>query len=184
MYLKLGTSMAGSFNKTAIAMGAVVGFLFGEWTPLLMWILILQGLDIVTGLLVGGADKDISSHKMREGIKKKVGTWIALVLAHVIDEVLFGGGQQAVILTATAFTLLAQEGLSIVENLGKIGIEIPIISKYLVQIREHGEKSEISLGRVPNSDIAGIEVTHTDGETQTVVAEDINVKQYKKLKDV
>jgi toxin secretion/phage lysis holin len=171
MYMRLGTQMAGSFNKTMIAIGAVVGFMFGEWTPLLMWILVLQGLDIITGLLVGGHDHDISSHKMREGIKKKVGTWIALVLAHVIDDVLFGGGAQAVVLTATAFTMLAQEGLSITENLGKLGILVPVVSKYLIQIKEHGENAEIKLGEIPNTNIAGVEIIHTNGDVQTVIAE-------------
>lgn len=183
MYMKLGTHTASSLDKFVMITGGMIGFLFGEWTPILMWILTLQGLDLVTGLLVGGQDKDISSHKMREGIKKKIGTWIALVLAHVIDEALFGGGAQAIVLTATAFTMLAQEGISIVENLGKLGIVVPILGKYLVQIREYGDNTEVKLGRVPNSSIAGVEVIHTDGQTQTVIAEDVPEVVFDKLQD-
>ncbi|WP_081835448.1 phage holin family protein [Carnobacterium jeotgali] len=70
LYLKLGTH-AGTLDKIALTLGLLAGFLFGGWHELLTALLILQGLDIFTGLLVGGKDKNISSSVMNAGIKKK-----------------------------------------------------------------------------------------------------------------
>lgn len=148
-YLKLGTT-AGTLEKIASICGLAIGFLFGGWSQLLTTLLVIQVLDIFTGLLVGFRNKNISSLRMREGFTTKVGYWILLILAHLIDQVLLQG--QMVTQTAVLFGFIAVESLSITENLGMLGVIVPqFITKYLEQVRGKGDIYEVQIGKVPQN---------------------------------
>lgn len=146
-FFKVSTHTA-TLNKISLACGITVGFLFGGWTQLLTAFLMLQGLDILTGLLTGAKNKDVSSSVMHDGVKKKIGSWIGLILAHVIDIVLFDG--QNIAITGLSFVMIGNEGISIVENLSILGVPIPeFITKYLKQIRDYNNKTENKLEDSP-----------------------------------
>ena len=160
-FFKVSTHTA-TLNKVAMASGIVTGFLFGGWTELLTAVLVLHVLDIITGLMVAGYNKEISSRAMNKGIKKKAGNWIALILAHVIDVILFD--RQPIAVTGMSFVLIANEGLSIVENLGNLGVYMPdFITKYLKQIREGGDTAEFTLGEEPDKSIERVIIEDEDG---------------------
>lgn len=166
LYLKIGTH-AGTLDKIALGAGVFAGFLFGGWNELLTALLVMQALDIITGLLVGGKDKDISSSVMNAGIKKKVGTWAAIIMANTIDIVLFDS--QPVAQTGIIFVLIGNEGLSLVENLGKLGVPMPdMITKYLIQIRNHSDKTEVKAGDLPANLIEKVVITQEDGIPQVL----------------
>lgn len=161
-FFKVSTHSA-TLNKISLACGITVGFLFGGWTELLTAVLILHVLDMITGIMVAGKFNEIGSDKMNKGIKKKAGNWIALILAHVIDVVLFDGQQIAI--TGMSFVLIANEGLSIVENLGNLGVYIPdFILRYLKQIRDGGDTSEFKLGEEPDKTIERVIIEDEDGK--------------------
>lgn len=164
IFLKFGT-IAGSLDKTILIIGLTLGFLFGGWTQLLTALLVLHLLDILSGLLVGRKNKAISSARMSAGIKKKLGGWIALILANVIDGVLFEG--QPVTVTALAMVFISNEGLSITENLGKLGVPLPkFIAEYLEQIRAQGDTTEINLGTPPSPEVERVLVEDEEGQIQ------------------
>lgn len=161
-FFKVSTHTA-TLNKISLVCGVTVGFLFGEWTELLTAVLVLHVLDMITGIMAAGKLNDISSIKMNKGIKKKVGNWIALILANVIDVVLFD--KQPIAVTGLAFVLIANEGLSIVENLGNLGVMLPdFITRYLKQIRNGGDTSEFTLGKEPDKTIERVIVEDEDGK--------------------
>ena len=160
-FFKLGTHTA-TLDWVSLACGITFGFLFGGWTELLTAVLILHVLDMITGIMVAGKLKEIGSREMNKGIKKKVGNWIALILAHIIDVVLFDG--QPIAITGMSFVLIANEGLSIVENLGNLGVYMPnFITKYLKQIRDGGDKAEFELGEEPDKSIERVIIEDEDG---------------------
>lgn len=160
-FFKISTNTA-TLSKISLACGMTVGFLFGGWTELLTAVLLLHVLDMISGLMVAGKNYNIDSKTMNKGVKKKAGNWIALVLANVIDVVLFD--RQPIAVTGLAFVLIANEGLSIVENLGNLGVYIPdFISRYLKQIREGGDTSEFKLGDEPTKSIERVIVEDEDG---------------------
>lgn len=166
IFFKFGTS-AGSLDKIALVIGAIVGFLLGGWTELLTALLVLHLLDIITGLMVGRKRREINSSRMNAGIKKKVGSWMALILANVIDGVLFDG--QAIALTGMVFVLIANEGISITENLGNLGIKLPkFITEYLEQIRGQGDRVEFTLGDPPSPEIERVIIEDEEGHIQEI----------------
>ncbi|WP_029276319.1 phage holin family protein [Carnobacterium jeotgali] len=104
-------------------------------------------------------------------LRKKIGTWIAIILAHVIDIVLFD--KQPVAQMGIIFVLLGNEGLSLVENLGKLGVPIPeMITKYLIQIRSHGDKQEVKAGDLPASGIEQVVVVPEEGKPQILTKDE------------
>lgn len=169
-YFKVG-SLTGTVSKASLYMGLSIGLLFGEWTYLLTALLLLNGVDILAGLLAAGRRQDVNSSKMLAGVKKKIGSWLSLVLANVIDTILFNG--QPVALTGLAFVLIANEGLSIVENIGILGVPLPdFITEYLEQIRNMEDKAEITSGDVPSPKIEKVLVETEEGTVQELNRDD------------
>ena len=128
-----------------VGAGVVCTFLLGTWTPLLTALLVVQFADVVTGFMAGGKDRDISSSTFFAGLKKKVGMWILLILANVVDVTFLGG--VPVLKSAVSGFLVAGEGLSLVENLGRIGVPIhPKIKQLLTQLRDENSDLKIEKG--------------------------------------
>jgi len=80
-------------------------------------------IDYVTGLGAAYVGKRLDSRIGGRGIVKKIGYFVLVSLAHLLDK---GTGMSAPVLqTATIWYLVANEGLSVAENLGQIGVPIP-----------------------------------------------------------
>lgn len=125
------------FGKFSAIIGACVGFLFGGWHEILTILLVAQALDIITGFMKQQMFMSLSSKEMYDGLLKKFSVWIVIVLAHMIDLILFKNG---VLVTGAAMMYFANESLSVVENLGEMGIIVPKnMVKYLKQVREKSE---------------------------------------------
>lgn len=140
-YLKMGSVF--TLDNVLIFCGSLAGFLFGGWSELLTALLVIQALDIITGFLVGVKNEGVSSKEMRAGLIRKVGVWILVIFAHTIDTVLLDG--QLVAQTGVLFAFIANEGLSLVENLGNIGVIVPeSVTKYLAQVKNKGESANKS----------------------------------------
>lgn len=120
--------------------GAGIGFLFGGWSQLLTILLVVQGFDIITGFMVAGSSSKISSREMKKGIYRKMGVWIVLSIAHMIDMILFGG-TNTVVQSGALFAYIANEILSVIENLGNLDVLIPeSITKHLAQVKIKGDE--------------------------------------------
>lgn len=135
-YLKIGEVF--TLDKVLLIGGGLAGFLFGGWSELLTALLVIQALDIITGFLVGVKNEGVSSKEMRAGLIRKMGVWILVIFAHTIDTVLLDG--QLVAQTGVLFAFIANEGLSLVENLGNIGVIVPeSVTKYLAQVKNKSD---------------------------------------------
>lgn len=114
--------------------------IFGTWLPLMTALLVIQAADIATGVMVGGKKKEISSTSFFDGLKKKVGMWVLIILANVLDVTFLGG--VPVLKSAVCTFLLAGEGLSLVENAGLLGAPVPeFIKSYLEKLRDDSGNS-------------------------------------------
>lgn len=94
-------------------------------------------VDIVTGYLKALKFKKYNSSVSRDGIIKKVGWTVALLLGWSIDFLV------AVNIFLVGFSIgcIATEGISIYENLGQIGINLPF-KHYFEKLREEGVQDE------------------------------------------
>lgn len=110
--------------QSCFAVGAtLLQFLFGGWSAPLQILVAVVTIDYITGLGAAFVGKRLDSRVGGRGIVKKVGYFVLVALAHLMDK---GTGMSAPVLqTATIWYLVANEGISITENLGEIGVPIP-----------------------------------------------------------
>lgn len=84
--------------------------------------LIAISLDYVSGLIKAYSTKTLSSKIGMRGLLKKVGLLIVVMIGVIIDKVTGGTGA---VRTLVIYYFVANEGLSIIENLGVAGVPIP-----------------------------------------------------------
>lgn len=97
-------------------------YLFGGIDVALSCLLIAIILDYATGLVKAFVTKELSSKIGIRGIVKKVSILFIVMLAVLIDKVT---GETGAIRTLVIYYFVANEGLSVLENLGQAGVPIP-----------------------------------------------------------
>lgn len=102
--------------------GYLLIFLLGGWDIALQCLLIAISLDYVSGLIKAYSTKTLSSKIGIRGLLKKVGLLIVVMIGVIIDKVTGGTGA---VRTLVIYYFVANEGLSIIENLGVAGVPIP-----------------------------------------------------------
>ena len=121
------------------AFGAVIGFLFGEVSGLLIALVFLMVIDYITGIIKAYYKHELSSEIGFRGIFKKIIILCLVSVAHMID--LYVIGSSAVIMSATIMFYIGNEGISILENAADIDIPLPpALIKALKQISESQKK--------------------------------------------
>lgn len=109
---------------------ASITYLFGGWTGVLNVLILFMVLDYVSGLAVAAffqaSNKSpsggLSSKAGFQGLLKKVFTLVIIVVAYKVDTLVKAEG---VIYMAVQYGYIANEGISILENLGSMGIPLP-----------------------------------------------------------
>lgn len=131
------------FLKAASAFfGGLAGFLFGDLDGLMIALIAFIVLDYITGILVGTAKRKLSSHTSFVGLVKKALILVIVAVAHIVDTQILGG-QNSVFRSAACCLYIANEGLSILENCGKLGVPLPKkLRSVLEQLREKDDKEE------------------------------------------
>ncbi len=118
--------------------GGIIGFMFGEVDGLLLALVAFVVIDYVTGFICAWTEKKLSSEVGAKGIAKKVFIFMLVAIANIIDTQILQNG--AAIRTAVIFFYLANEGVSICENAGRLGLPIPKkLKSVLEQLNEEEE---------------------------------------------
>lgn len=100
---------------------ALVYFL-GGWDIALQTLLIVIVLDYITGICKAVYNKKINSSVGLKGIMKKVGYLIIVAVAVILDRI---AGNTGAIRTLVIYFFVANEGISILENWGGMGLPLP-----------------------------------------------------------
>ena len=95
---------------------------FNNQTWVLILPLFLMAIDILTGYLTAWQSATVQSGKMRSGLVKKSGEIIEIIVIEVLGQAI--NLPQEVVQAISAYICLT-EGVSIVENLHKMGVPIP-----------------------------------------------------------
>ena len=117
------------------AIGAAFSFLVGGIDKLITTLLVFVVIDYVTGLIAAWKTATLDSKKGFEGIKRKVVMLLIVIMAHWIDAGILG---ISTCRSMVIFAYLGNEGLSIIENLDRMGYGeyIPaFIREKLAQLR-------------------------------------------------
>lgn len=107
-------------------------FSFGRWPESLTVLLIAMGIDYVTGIT--------AAMRTKRGLSSTIGAWglarkgimlLVVLLAHRMDVLL---DLNNITMGGTIYFYLANELISITENLGEIGVPMPDRLRQLIQV--------------------------------------------------
>ena len=123
------------------AIGGWLGWFLGGCDGLLYELLAFVVIDYITGIMCAIVDKRLSSAVGLKGIFKKVLIFAIVGIGHIIDTQVIGSG--SVLRTAVIFFYMSNEGISLVENAGHLGLPIPKkLKAVLEQLHDRAEKEE------------------------------------------
>ena len=109
-------------NTFISILGTTFVYIYGGFDVALQCLIIAIILDYLTGLIKSYINKSLSSSIGFKGILKKIGILILVALAVLVDKIT---GETGAIRTLVIYYFVANEGLSIIENLGEAGLPIP-----------------------------------------------------------
>lgn len=119
--------------------GGWLGYFLGGCDGLLIALLLFVITDYITGVMCAIADKKLSSAVGFKGICRKVLIFLLVGIANILDMQVIGTG--SVLRTAVIFFYISNEGVSLLENAGHLGLPIPVkIKAVLEQLHDRAEQ--------------------------------------------
>ncbi len=97
-------------------------YFLGGWDVALQILVAVVVLDYITGICKAIYNKKMNSTVGLKGIMKKVGYFIIVAVAVILDRITGGTGA---IRTLVIYFFVANEGISILENWGGMGLPLP-----------------------------------------------------------
>lgn len=114
-------------------------FLMGSIDNLLIMLLIIMAIDYLTGICKAIVNKKLNSIVGVKGIIKKVGYLLIVALAVLIDKIM---GDAGAIRILVIYFFIANEGISILENWGQMGLPLPNkLKQFFEQLKNEGDKN-------------------------------------------
>jgi toxin secretion/phage lysis holin len=121
------------------AIGGWLGWVLGGLDGFLYALVAFVVTDYLTGLMAAAVEKKLSSEIGFKGIFRKVLIFMLVGIGHILDARVIGDG--SVLRTAVIFFYISNEGISIIENAGRIGLPIPQkLKAILEQLKTKGDE--------------------------------------------
>lgn len=123
------------------AIGGWLGWFLGGADGFLYALIAFVVIDYITGVMCAIVDHKLSSEVGFKGICKKVLIFMMVGIGNIIDVQVLG--QAGVLRTAVIFFYLSNEGVSMLENAGHLGLPIPAkLEEVLEQLHDRTEKED------------------------------------------
>lgn len=128
------------------AVGSAIAYLLGGWETAIQTLVVFMLIDYITGIMLALLNKSkktegggLSSEVGLKGIFKKFGMLIVVIIANRLD-VLAGTD---IIRNGCIVILVANEGLSIIENLGTMGVPVPkILIRFIEALKQRDDEPD------------------------------------------
>lgn len=124
--------------STIGAIGGFVAMAFGGWSDALITLIIFMSVDYITGLAVAGIFKKskksengaLESRAGFKGLCRKGVALLIVLIATRLDIMM----NTTYIRDAVVIAFVANEGISIIENAGLMGVPIPSVVKRAIDV--------------------------------------------------
>lgn len=110
-------------------------WLVGGFDVALSCLLVAIVIDYISGLIKAYNTKTLSSSIGFRGILKKVGVLLIVMLSVIVDRITIDNGG---VRTLVIYYFVANEGLSIIENLAQAGLPVPKQLKNALKVIKKG----------------------------------------------
>jgi len=123
------------------AIGGWLGWFLGGADGFLYALIAFVVIDYITGVMCAIVDHRLSSEIGFKGISRKVLIFALVGVGNIIDSQVLGDG--GAVRTAVIFFYLSNEGVSILENAGHLGLPIPEkLKAVLEQLHDRNDEEE------------------------------------------
>ena len=130
-------------NLSISSIATFVTYLIGGIDAPIKILAIMIVLDFITGVLSAIYNKELESRACLKGIIKKSCYFLLVIVAHGLDTLVPNDGT-FLLRTITIYFLVANDGLSILENVGECGVEYPnFLKNFLKQLRTKADEGDI-----------------------------------------
>lgn len=125
---------------------AWIGYLVGGIDHLIKALVIFMVIDYTLGFMVSLVFKKTESKKMFKGLIKKTAMCLMVIAAVQLDTATESGNFMR---NAMILFLIGMEGISMIENLGKLGIRVPkFLANAFTQLQmDNDDKSKDGEGK-------------------------------------
>lgn len=132
-------AMMTALKSGCALLAAGITAIFGGWDMLMTALVVMAVADYVTGLVAAGISGGLDSRVGWKGILKKLLIFVAVAVAATVD--MATGLEGHPLRAAACLFYIGNEGISIVENLGRAGVPIPMRLAALFQrLKEENDK--------------------------------------------
>lgn len=129
------------FNSVVAVIATFFTYLFGGWDVALSILITFMILDYITGVIWAYIQKNLNSEVGFKGLVKKCTILIVLIVGSMLDRLLNSG--EWVFRTLVCYFYIANEGISLLENISKLGVPIPAkIQDALEQLNKEGTEEQ------------------------------------------
>lgn len=130
--------MRGYFCTAAGLIGSLIASLFGGWDIALQCLVLFMAIDYISGLAVAGVfhrspKTETGTLESRAGFKglcRKAAVLCLVLMAHYLDLVIGADFAR----DAVCIGFIVNEGLSILENVGLMGVSYPDVIKRALDV--------------------------------------------------
>lgn len=135
--------LEGKWTAVFAVGGSLMTFLFGAFDLPLQILCVAVGLDYFSGMLKAFYLGEISSKVGYKGLIKKVGIFFVVIVAQMADLLL----GMFIFRSAICLFFSANEMISVLENVGNMGIPIPkFLKDRLAQVQSENDEKKEELG--------------------------------------
>ena len=128
----------GIFKTVFAAIGAAMAYIWGPWDALILVLIAFVVADYITGIIKAASLGKLDSSVGFKGLAKKVMILVLVGIGSLLDKVIPAANNA--IRAAVIMFYIANEGLSILENAGALGLPLPsILKKWLLKLNETNE---------------------------------------------
>ena len=123
------------------AIGGWLGWFLGGCDGLLFALIAFVVIDYITGVMCAVSVHTLSSEVGFRGICRKVLIFLLVGIANILDVQVIGTG--SVLRTAVIFFYISNEGVSLLENAGHLGLPIPQkLKDILAQLHDRADGTD------------------------------------------
>ncbi|MBS6323244.1 MAG: phage holin family protein [Clostridium sp.] len=135
-------NMVDVLRIAAAGIGGIVTYIWGPWDALIIALVAMVVIDYITGVIKAAVQGKLSSLVGFKGLLKKVAIFLLVAVGVMVDRVIPATNEA--VRSAVIFFYIANEGLSILENAGELGLPLPAaLKKSLEKMQDKEEKPDI-----------------------------------------
>lgn len=139
-YMNIHLSAAEFFRMIGGGIAAAATYIWGGADAWMIGLIIVVAADYISGVIAAIIAHELNSKRGAAGILKKILLFCIVAVANVIDN---ATGASGVVRSLTIGFLLANEGISVLENCGRCGIPLPKkLLEVLEQIRDKNDDED------------------------------------------